>query len=289
LTGSVLNFSASQDGYLIYQLRFTGQSMPARLRFEEDILNEIEYVPGNQWEAAYMVCLQQQGHLAQEGLLLSRKEPLEWNCDWKEAAMPKASPQLDKARVVKQYVRHGIAHILSGYDHLLFIGALVLAAITFVDLIKVVTAFTLAHTLTLTLSVLNVARLPSHIVEPMIAGSIVFVAVSNLLWPKRSRGWMRLLVAFFFGLFHGLGFAGGLLSATEGMTGVAVGLAIAAFSVGVELGHQMVVLPLFFGLKLARSTQADHISRERLSLAVMRGGSLLIGIAGSVYLISALR
>jgi hypothetical protein len=73
------------------------------------------------------------------------------------------------------------------------------------------------------------------------------------------------------------------------MTGIAVGLAIAAFSIGVELGHQMVMLPLFFGLKLARATQNDHASRERLSLAVMRGGSLLIAIAGSVYLISALR
>ena len=207
LRGSVLDVSASQDSYVIYQLQFTGQSWPARLRVEEDILNEIDYAPGNQWEAAYMVRVQQQGHLAQEGLLLSRKQPLEWDCDWKEATTQVAAAQLDKARVVKQYIRHGIAHILSGYDHLLFIGALVLAAVTFGDLIKVVTAFTLAHTLTLTLSVLNVVRLPSHVVEPMIAGSIVFVAASNLLWPKRSRGWMRLLTAFFFGLFHGLGFA----------------------------------------------------------------------------------
>jgi len=191
--------------------------------------------------------------------------------------------------MTQQFVRHGIGHILSGYDHLLFVCALVLGAVTFWDLIKVVTAFTLAHTLTLTLSVLNLVRLPSHVVEPMIAGSIVFVAATNLLWPKRSRGWVRLATAFFFGLFHGLGFAGGLLGAMEGMNGLAVGVAIAAFSLGVELGHQMVVLPLFFGLKLARATPPDEAGRERLALATMRGGSLLICLAGTLYLLAALK
>jgi hypothetical protein len=123
----------------------------------------------------------------------------------------------------------------------------------------------------------------------MIAGSIVFVAVTNVLWPKRSRGWVRLATAFFFGLFHGLGFAGGLLDAMDGLSGVAVGVAIAAFSLGVELGHQIVVLPLFFGLKLARTTRPDDAGRERLSLATMRAGSLLICVAGTIYLIAALR
>ena len=65
-----------------------------------------------------------------------------------------------------EYLRHGIAHILSGYDHLLFITALALAAVTFWDLIKVVGMFTLAHSVTLTLSVLNIVRLPERVVEP---------------------------------------------------------------------------------------------------------------------------
>ncbi len=163
-----------------------------------------------------------------------------------------------------------------------------LGAATFWDLIKVVTVFTLAHTITLTLSVLNIVRLPSHIVEPMIAGSIVFVALSNVLWPKRTRGTARLATAFFFGLFHGLGFAGGLLDAMDGMNGVAVGLAIAAFSLGVELGHQMVVLPVFCGLKLARRVRADDAGREWISLAMMRAGSVMICVAGVFYLHAAL-
>ena len=92
--------------------------------------------------------------------------------------------------------------------------------------LKVVTAFTLAHTLTLTLAALNLVRLPERVVEPLIAASIVFVAVQNLFWPRRSRGWIRLGAAFFFGLFHGLGFAGGLLEAMQGMRGAVVLLAI---------------------------------------------------------------
>ena len=289
LTGEVLNFAAAQNDWVVYQLEFTGASSPARLRIEENVLNEIDYGPGNPWEAAYVVRIRQQDRPAQEGVLLSRQQPLLFNCDWKNAAPPTTSLSLDQGRMMKQYVRHGIGHILNGYDHLLFVLALVLGAITFGDLIKVVTAFTLAHTITLTLSVLNIVRLPSHFVEPMIAGSIVFVAVTNLFWPKRSRGWARLATAFFFGLFHGLGFAGGLLDAMDGLSGLAVGIAIAAFSLGVELGHQMVVLPVFFGLQLARTTRPDDAGRERLSLAAMRGGSLLICVAGTLYLLAALK
>ena len=128
-------------------------------------------------------------------------------------------------------------------------------------------------------------RLPENIVEPMIAASIVFVALQNVIVPERSRGAGRLLVAFFFGLFHGLGFAGGLLAAMEGMAGLAVGLTIAAFSLGVEIGHQLVVVPIFGALKAARRAvpQADRILGR-----VPRYGSAGIFVAGMFYLVSAL-
>ncbi|MSU36652.1 MAG: hypothetical protein EXS36_16445 [Pedosphaera sp.] len=100
---------------------------------------------------------------------------------------------------------------------------------------------------------------------------------------------MRLATAFFFGLVHGLGFASGLLEAMNGMSGVVIGLALAAFSLGVELGHQMVVLAVFLGLKLARNARVDEAGREWISLATVLGGSLLIGVAGTVYLIAALK
>ena len=289
LTGRIVGVNPARNDFVAYDLEFAGAASPARLRIEEDVLNEIEYAPGNPWEAAYIVRLQQQDRLAQEGLLLSRKQPLVAECDWNNPAPVAAAAGLNKTRMAQQFIRHGIGHILTGYDHLLFVTALILTAVTFWDLVKVITAFTLAHTITLTLSALNIVRLPSHVVEPMIAGSIVFVALTNLFWARRSRGRVRLAAAFFFGLFHGLGFAGGLLSAMEGMNGVAIGLAIAAFSLGVELGHQMVVLPLFCGLKLARNSRADDAGRERLSLALVRAGSLVISVAGMIYLVAALQ
>ena len=134
-------------------------------------------------------------------------------------------PTFEAWPTFRAYALHGIEHILTGYDHLLFVTALVLAAGRFWDLVKVVTAFTLAHTITLTLSVLNIVTLRSAIVEPMIAASIICVAVQNIFWPERSTGWARLAIAFSFGLFHGLGFAGGLKDAMTGMPSVALWLA----------------------------------------------------------------
>ena len=164
-----------------------------------------------------------------------------------------------------------------------------LAVVSLLDLVKVVTAFTVAHTLTLTLAALDIVRLPGRIVEPMIAASIVFVALQNLVSPARSRGWTRLAVAFGFGLFHGLGFAGGLLAAMEGLPGGTIVLAIAAFSVGVEIGHQLVALPLFGALKIMRSISRRAADPERVPRWATRIGSGAIGAAGLVYLVAALR
>ena len=114
-----------------------------------------------------------------------------------------------------EFFRHGIAHILTGYDHLLFVVALLLGVRGFWDLIKIVSAFTLAHTVTLTLSAFDVVRLPEMLVESMIAGSIVVVAIRNLVQPHRGRD--TVLVVFLFGLFHGLGFAGAVLESIAGL------------------------------------------------------------------------
>jgi hypothetical protein len=151
----------------------------------------------------------------------------------------------------------------------------------------VISAFTLAHTITLALSVLDIVRLPGSIVEPMIAASIVVVAVQNIYWPGRSHDGSRLLVAFLFGLFHGLGFAGGLLEAMGSLRMAGAAVAIAAFSVGVELGHQLVVLPAVAGLYWLRRAHNGGGSRpERL---VQRYGSAAISLGGMIYLVAALR
>jgi hydrogenase/urease accessory protein HupE len=204
------------------------------------------------------------------------------------AAEEETSVGSSAGAIMKTYAWHGLRHILSGYDHLLFLGALVLAAATFCDLVKIVTAFTVAHSLTLTLAALNLVHLPGRIVEPLIAVSIVFVALQNVLSPQQSRGRSRLAVAFFFGLFHGLGFAGGLLELMYQMPTSVVLLGILGFSIGVEAGNQLVMVPLFAGLRLARGRQGADDSEAWLAGAFRRVGSTGISVAGSYYLLVAL-
>jgi hypothetical protein len=291
LTGLVRSVTSPRRPGLqraLYDFEYELPAKPARVRVNEDVLNEFDYAPGNRWEATYVTRVAQEGQPPVEGLLLTSREPLVIDCTGSKYAPGTApgSPTTDKYRLTKDYVRHGILHILNGWDHLLFISALVLAVVTLWDLVKVITAFTLAHSVTLTLSVLNLVRLPGRIVEPMIAASIVFVALQNVLWPQQSRGASRLGVAFFFGLFHGLGFAGGLLDAMEGMAGFTIGLAIIAFSIGIEIGHQVVVVPIFALLKLLRSRPGLG---SRFAHQIFRYGSAAICLAGLFYLIAALR
>ena len=280
--------STAPEARIAYDLRFDlppGKTHPRVIFLRQNVLNEFIFAPGNPWEASYIVRLSQTGRPAQTDRLLTSREPLTHTCDWSAHPAPPASER----SMAGAFVRHGIMHILTGYDHLLFVAGLVLAVVSLLDLVKVVTAFTIAHTLTLTLAALDIVRLSSRIVEPMIAASIIFVALQNLLSPARSRGWARLAVAFGFGLFHGLGFAGGLLDAMQGMAGVTIITAIAAFSLGVEIGHQLVALPLFGVLKILRTASRRTADPARLPRWAMRMGSGAICAAGLVYFIAALR
>jgi hypothetical protein len=163
------------------------------------------------------------------------------------------------------YVRHGVWHIWIGFDHILFLLSLLLPAVlvyrdrrwegrtTFraaaVDVLKIVTAFTLAHSITLTLATLGVVSLPSRLVESAIAASVVLAALNNV-WPLFHG--RRALVAFAFGLIHGFGFASVLLDL--GLPKAALLLSLVGFNVGVELGQLAIVL-LFLPLAyLARNT-----------------------------------
>jgi hydrogenase/urease accessory protein HupE len=196
--------------------------------------------------------------------------------------------QTGDGSLFKAFFCQGVHHILTGYDHLLFVGALVLAARTFWDLVKVVSSFTIGHTITLALAALNLVSLPQQVVEPLISASIVFIALQNVFRPEQARGWSRLGAAFFFGLFHGLGFAGGLLEAMHDMQTGTMVLAIVAFSIGIEAGHQMVVLPLFGFLRAARRIQAVAVNRTFHRCGLRRIGSAGISIAGFCYLCLAL-
>jgi hydrogenase/urease accessory protein HupE len=140
--------------------------------------------------------------------------------------------------VVRAYLPLGIKHILTGPDHLLFVLGLLLLVSGFKRLVKTITAFTVAHSVTLTLATLGFVHIPPPPVETMIALSIVFVAREVI---KQRQGIPSLaqkqpwLVAFSFGLMHGLGFAGGLTAA--GLPPQHIPLALLFFSMGVEIGH----------------------------------------------------
>lgn len=189
----------------------------------------------------------------------------------------------ESSRTFREYLWHGVMHILTGWDHLLFVSALVIATMSFWEMVKVIAAFTLAHTLTLALCVFGIFRLPAFIVEPVIALSIVFVALENVLRPKRVHSRLRLAVAIGFGLIHGLGFARGLLEAMAGLPSVGIWIALAAFSIGVEVGHQVVVLPVFGVLTLSR-----RMFPEGFQPALLRYGSTAISCCGAYYLAVAL-
>jgi HupE / UreJ protein len=146
------------------------------------------------------------------------------------------------------YFAIGVEHILLGFDHILFIIALILPGGRLLSIAAMVTAFTVAHSLTLALSVLNIVTLPAAIVEPVIALSIAYVAFENLaLKGAPSRRWA---VSFIFGLVHGFGFAGAL--AEVGLPTAGLISALVGFNLGVEAGQLLVVallLPLILWLQ----------------------------------------
>lgn len=279
LRGTVLGVRRASGNFVEYRLRYVLPADVPELRLQQDLLNEIEYAPRNPWEATYIVHSQDVRGKGQALLLRSYNQ---------ELRLSRAVAQ-GMGTLAWQFVQHGCQHILSGYDHLLFISALALAAASFRNLLSVVAAFTLAHSITLTLSALQLVRLPASVVEPMIAGSIVAVALSNIFWPRRSGGRLRLATAFFFGLFHGLGFAGGLLEAAQAMSGGHIAVAIVGFSTGVECGHMLVVLPLFLVMYFMRRWLPTPAAGQLDTMPALRTGSALICVAGIFYLITALQ
>jgi hypothetical protein len=143
-----------------------------------------------------------------------------------------------RLEVARTYLVLGIEHILTGVDHLLFVSGLLLLVTGFRRLLLTVSAFTLSHTVTLTLATLGFVRVPPAPVEVVIALSICFVAYEILRKKKNPDGLAQRkpwLVAFSFGLLHGLGFAGGLSAA--GLPAAHIPLALGFFSAGVEVGH----------------------------------------------------
>jgi hypothetical protein len=187
-----------------------------------------------------------------------------------------AAGEVPAGETASRFLALGFTHILpKGLDHILFVVGLALLSPRPRPLLAQITAFTLAHTLTLGLSTYGVFRLSSHLVEPLIAVSIVYVAVENLLTTRLRAS--RLILVFAFGLLHGLGFAGAL-----GELGWPQGrrlLALLAFNAGVEAGQVAVVaLALLLVAGWARA------GGDRLRLA--RGASIAIAAVGAFWAVS---
>lgn len=158
-------------------------------------------------------------------------------------AHPTDLTNISRTEIGWVYLQMGFTHILpSGIDHILFILGIYLLSPNLKTVFIQATAFTIAHTITLTLSTYEIVSVESSIVEPIIALSIMFIAIENI-FARDLKPW-RIVVIFIFGLVHGLGFASGLkelgLPESEFVT------ALITFTVGVELGQVTVILLAYF-------------------------------------------
>ena len=201
-----------------------------------------------------------------------------------EAVLDAANPTFDSSRrsnaepsglaLAWRFLREGVSHIFGGPDHVLFVIGLLLLGGTVKRLLKVVTAFTLAHSITLFLAATGTFTLPPALVEPVIALSIVAVGVESLI-AKRGGSDGRLLMAFGFGLIHGFGFAGAL--AEIGLPQTSLPIALAAFNGGVELGQLAIVLTVApaLGLLSRRFPKAGR--------SAVIGGAVAVILMGVVW------
>jgi len=178
-----------------------------------------------------------------------------------------------------EYLRLGVEHILTGYDHLAFLLALVAVCRKLTDMLAIVTSFTIAHSISLALAVFGVVALPSRVVEPLIAATIIAVAVENL-WANGDLRFRGPLAAAF-GLIHGFGLAGALIATGLGKNGAPLALPLFAFNLGVEVGQAGIaalVLPVLF--RLRRVEAFERYGDKAISLVV--------GILGLYWLVARL-
>jgi len=178
-----------------------------------------------------------------------------------------------KRQGLLDYVKLGFEHILPlGLDHILFVLGLYLLSQRLKDLLWQVTAFTAAHTLTLALAILGLVNIPPFIVEPLIALSIVYVAVENLFKDRVSKS--RIGLVFGFGLLHGLGFAGVLREI--GLQSVNFVQSLIAFNIGVELGQiaTLVIAHLLVGYWFSSKAFWNRWVRMPISLGISMLGAV---------------
>jgi len=170
----------------------------------------------------------------------------------------------------------GVKHIWTGYDHLLFLFGLLIVTRNFTSSIKIITCFTIAHSITLAVSTLSLVHISSRVVEPLIAISIVYVGIENLLRGDDPKG--RWILTFAFGLIHGFGFASVLRELGVGENGNSIVVPLVSFNLGVELGQIVVaglILPIIWKLR----TRPFFVRRW------VPAGSLAVAVLGAYWFV----
>lgn len=182
-----------------------------------------------------------EGHLEETTVLFQNT----WSYTYNTPAQPSSSNHTATPEHAKvdwlRFLKLGSNHILTGLDHLLFLLTLILLKMKIRDYAKIITSFTIAHSLTLALTVLGIIHLPSKFVETMIAVSIMYVALENLFFSKNAK--YRWTLTFFFGLIHGMGFADLLMEMHLPPSQIAVSLL--SFNLGIEI-TQLALVALAF-------------------------------------------
>lgn len=250
---------ADGDG-VIFRNTYSCATVPGDILYRSMVLTE------NDPTARQVVLIVQGGQEAQALL------------DADKTTVTLSAPPPSLASTMDSYLIAGIEHIFLGYDHIAFLVAVVLWATRIMPVIKIVTAFTIAHSITLSLAALGIVVIPSRIVEPAIAASIVFVAIENFFSRDLDRRWR---VTFMFGLIHGFGFASVLKEI--GVPPHAIVPALAAFNIGVEIGQVAIVaivIPALIALEqLAAIDRAKPARRAALVYAL----SAVITVLGSYW------
>ena len=177
--------------------------------------------------------------------------------------------------VLEKFVPSGVHHILIGPDHLLFLVGLLLTGGTIRQLLLMVTAFTIAHSITLSLAALNMVMPPAAVIEPAIALSVIYVGADNLLMSGGRD--MRVWIAFAFGLIHGFGFANILRDMD--LPSRALGWTLFGFNLGVEIGQLVVVVIVASALAWIRSR--SKVVGTRLAFV----GSIIVMLAGAFWFV----
>ena len=257
-----------QDNFHIF-LTFLG-ARPQRLLVRATLFS---HLPANHLQ--FLAVHDVEGKMLGNQMLNSTENSFTFSLPTGEAAATAGEPRVS---TFGGFLRLGVKHIWTGYDHLLFLFALLLVCDSFKAAVQVVTFFTIAHSITLAFATLNLVWVSSRVVEPAIAASIVYVGLENIIRSEGPKG--RWLITFLFGLIHGLGFASVLREmGVSSSTGVAVPLV--SFNLGVEAGQIVIacaLLPLIWRLR-----KSDLFLKRGVPLC-----SAIVAALGSYWLVQRL-